>query len=202
MTPFSLDCGPADAGWVAFKLAVPGQVFECPASYLGLHPICALVIEVADLHEHYFSEPWIDDAPDAEVDVVDEPGGFRLAFKPLDYPSVRFRVYDRPYCLLAVGEEPHGDLLYEGTIPFELLVREVHREAGRCVGQQGLVGLRVGWLGGGRWDCDGPQSSVFPLEHYFLLSRVVRDGPGAHPGPPSLSWEIEELAALLERYGT
>lgn len=211
MDSLALRCGPVDAGWSSFELTLGEEVFACEASYLGLHPLCQLVPLAVELHLHYFHEPWAEGAPDAEVEVVDEPGGFRLLVRPLedhpaeDHPTagrrVRLRVFSRPYMLLPVGEEPRGELLWSGSVPLEDLLREIHRAAGRMLARHGFLGFRLGWRGW-RWGEDETPGDAFPLDHYLYLGRAlgeedVRGDTGLRAGEPTLAAEAEVLTRLL-----
>ncbi|MEM6335448.1 MAG: hypothetical protein AAF752_02720 [Bacteroidota bacterium] len=190
---FRLHCGPADAGWVAFSLHIDGRDFEANASHLGAHPVDELVTAAVDFCEHFFVSPYV--APEVDIDIVDEPGGLRLAFVAEGDKTLRLRVYDRGERLLSDATAHLDELLFETTLPIDTFAREVYRMAGCVLAQQGLLGLRVGWTGPPVWDNEFMSKYTFPLELYLYLGCILNERRAL--ANLTLHHEIDLLRKLL-----
>jgi len=166
-----ISCGPVDFGWADFAVSLDSHEARCSASYLGYHPLQQLIPLCLDIAS-CFARPLVLDDDDLRVDVIDEPGGLAIVFKPhpKEYVDVDVRLRE---ITDGVGDDREESSLFSGTVRFRDLAAEIFREATENLRRHGFVGLRRGWEPR-RWDCDSPRW-FFPIEAFLLLRRLLDD---------------------------
>lgn len=166
-----ISCGPVDFGWADFAVSLDSHEAHCSASYLGYHPLQQLIPLPLDIANH-FIDPLPADNAIFRMDVVDEPGGLAIIFKPhaTEFVDVDVRLREISD---GVGDDREESSLFSGTVRLLDLAAEVYREAIVNIKRHGLVGLRRGWEPRS-WDADSPRW-FFPIEAFLMLRRLLGD---------------------------
>ena len=188
---FEITTGPVDHGWCDFTVRLGDGVWNCHSSYIGSHPLHALIHSAIDLYNHIFEDPIPVENAIWDSLAADEPGGIVIRATP-KIENVRVQIYqylDDP--LYPSPKAPEIPPAADAEIDYWTYADAIFLDASRAIARQGITGFRNAWEPN-RWDIDA-HCQVLPIEHFLYLAALVK-----HRAPIKGLRLEEEIAILTE----